>query len=75
MGEVEYFILPVINESFTGITPSDFISKSKLKHKCIVKGKCPHRGYYLSQVPEHNGMITCPLHGLKFKDKKLIINP
>lgn len=65
-GELEYFILPMINEEFTGITPVNLISKSKLKHKCIHKGKCPHRGYDLSQVKAIEGKITCPLHGLKF---------
>lgn len=63
---LEYFVLPVINEDFNGITPVDFISKSKIKHKCIHKGKCPHRGYDLSQVKSVDGIITCPLHGLKF---------
>jgi hypothetical protein len=65
-GKLEYFLLPVINEAFTGITPVEFISKSKLKHKCIHKGKCPHRGYDLSQVAPIDGKITCPLHGLEF---------
>lgn len=73
-GKIEYFVLPVINEKFAAITPSSYIKKSKLKHKCIHKGKCPHRGYDLSQVPDENGIIQCPLHGLKFdsKTKKLI---
>ncbi len=71
---LSYYILPVINEDFKGITPVEFIKKSKLKYKCIHKGKCPHRGYNLSQVKEKGGIITCPLHGLKFnaKTKKLI---
>lgn len=44
------------------------------KHKCIHKGKCPHRGYDLSSTPVIDGIITCPLHGLKFdaETKKLI---
>jgi hypothetical protein len=42
---------------------------SKLKHKCIHKGKCPHRGYDLSQEPTVNGVITCPLHGLQFNSE------
>jgi hypothetical protein len=66
-GDLEYFILPVINEIFFGATAVGLIKKSKLKHKCIHKGKCPHRGYDLSQVrPDEDGIITCPLHGLKF---------
>ncbi len=65
-GKLEYFILPVINEGFSGITPPELIMKSKIKHKCIHKGKCPHRGYDLSQVKAIDGKITCPLHGLEF---------
>lgn len=68
-GKLEYFALPVINETFTGITDVRLISKSKLKHKCIHKGKCPHRGFDLSQVSPVDGVITCPLHGLKFDSK------
>ncbi len=73
----ERFVLPVINEKFFGITPVHHISHSKLKHKCIHKGKCPHRGYDLSQVKAIYGKITCPLHGLQFDEtsKKLINNP
>lgn len=67
-GEIEYFALPVIKEDFLGITPVELISKSTLKHKCIHKGKCPHRGYDLSQVKAVGGVITCPLHGLKFSE-------
>jgi hypothetical protein len=74
-GDLTYFLLPVINEDFKGITPVSFIKKSKLKHKCIHKGKCPHRGYDLSQVtPDKNGVKTCPLHGLKFDKNGKIIN-
>lgn len=72
-GEFKYIILKVINGNKHLTTPVEFIKKSKLKHKCIHKGKCPHRGYDLSQVSEdENGIVTCPLHGLQFKDKKLI---
>jgi hypothetical protein len=65
-GELVYIVLPVINEDFMGITPKAFIKNSKLKHNCIHKGKCPHRGYDLSQVSSKDGVITCPLHGLQF---------
>jgi hypothetical protein len=65
-GNLEYFYLPVTNEGFSGITPVSAISRSKLKHRCIHKGKCPHRGYDLSQVSPIDGKITCPLHGLTF---------
>lgn len=71
---IKYFLLPVVNIFNKDITPSIYIKNSKLKHKCIHKGKCPHRGYDLSQVKSKNGIITYPLHGLKFNEqtKKLI---
>lgn len=50
-------------------------AKSKLKNKCIKNGKCPHRGYDLSQVePTPEGVLICPLHSLKFNavTKRLI---
>ena len=73
-GDLEYHLLPVINENFSGVTPVSLIKKSKLKHKCIHKGKCPHRGYDLSQVkPDENGVKICPLHGLKFNKKGKVI--
>ena len=72
-GVIQYFALPVINEDFKAITGVENIAKSKLKHKCIHKGKCPHRGYDLSQVNPIDGVITCPLHGLKFSAKTSMV--
>ena len=70
----EYHPLELISLHQKVITPTRLIAKSKLKHNCIHKGKCPHRGYNLSQEVSHEGVITCPLHGLKFdsKTKQLI---
>lgn len=68
-GTFGYYILPVINEEFVGVTSVELIKNSTLKHKCIHKGKCPHRGYDLSQVVPIDGKITCPLHGLKFNSE------
>lgn len=51
------------------------VNQKALMHKCIVNGKCPHKGYDLSQeIPSAVGVITCPLHGLTFnaETKKLI---
>lgn len=53
-------------ESRTGVAGT---YKAKIKHNCIHKGKCPHRGMDLSQVPEIDGVITCPLHSLRFNAK------
>jgi len=63
-----------IREEHTSRTPVQLIRQSKLKHNCIHKGKCPHRGFDLSNVtPTLEGIgrdaievITCPLHSLKF---------
>lgn len=63
-----------ISNEHSGITPVSLIKKSKLKHKCIHKGKCPHRGYDLSnETPDEHGVITCPLHGLRFNSHKKLI--
>ncbi len=62
------------NDAMRYPTSIDLIAKSKLKHKCIHKGKCPHRGYDLTDVKPINGIITCPLHSLRFNSKtKLLI--
>lgn len=71
----EYRYLKRIRENEPFKTNVSLISKSKLKHKCIHKGKCPHRGYDLSnEKPDENGIITCPLHGLKFDINNKVIN-
>jgi hypothetical protein len=66
-GTIEWHFLPVVNEDQSeGATNPAFIKHSKLKHKCIHNGKCPHRGYDLSQTEAVEGVITCPMHGLRF---------
>lgn len=69
---IEYHPWKMTNYHEPFHTPVSMISKSKLKHKCIYKGKCPHRGYDLTLVKPNKGVITCPLHGLKFKDGILL---
>jgi len=32
----------------------------------IVNGRCPHKGFNLAQVEAVNGVITCPMHGMRF---------
>lgn len=73
---IERIILMARNENEIEFTPSIFITNSKLKHKCIHKGKCPHRGMDLTQIKaSEDGIIRCPLHGLEFDSKtKQIIN-
>jgi len=73
-GHLIHYPLPVVSEKFENVTHHSRIRRSKLNQKCIHKGKCPHRGYDLSQVEAVDGIITCPLHGLKFnaETKQLI---
>jgi len=52
-------------------THPDLIKNSKIKHKKAKNYKCPHRGYDLRKVKPKNGCITCPLHGLKFKENNM----
>jgi len=77
MYEMKYFDLIRYEDVHSSVTAPVFIKNSKLKHKCIHKGKCPHRGFNLENIEAINGVITCPLHGLKFesKSKKLINDP
>jgi len=60
--------LPItaIGDVETKTTQTALIAKSNIKHRCIHKGKCPHRGYDLSNEVAKNNVITCPLHGLRF---------
>ena len=69
---IDYIAANCIRTDIKSRTQVSFIKSSKLKHKCIYKGKCPHRGMDLSQVVPIEGIITCPLHGLKFKNNKLV---
>ena len=72
---LSYQYLEQIRDSEIFTTPLHLIKNTKLKHKCIHKNKCPHRGYNLSnELPDKNEIITCPLHGLKFDKNKNIIN-
>jgi len=71
--KLEYRLCTKISDIEFLPTSVEAIKKSKLKRKCIHNGKCPHRGFDLSnEKPDENGVITCPLHGLRFKSKKLI---
>lgn len=76
MNNISFIPMICNNNTYGYKTDVRLINKSKLKHDCIYKGKCPHRGMDLSQVtPDENGIITCPLHSLKFDSRtKKIIN-
>lgn len=73
-GEIVYLPLKYYDDIEYLRTDTHFIKNSKLKHNCIHKGKCPHRGYNLENVKPINGVIICPLHSLRFdeKTKKLL---
>lgn len=72
---IDFYYLPMFNERVREITNVVLIKNSTLKHKCIYKGKCPHRGYDLSNAMPVDGVIKCPLHGLLFDaDSKQVLN-
>lgn len=73
---LEHFYLKKHTDIIKDVTTVFAIKNSKLKHNCIHKGKCPHRGFDLTNIaPDKDGVITCPLHGLKFdRHSKKIIN-
>lgn len=78
---LEYRDVECIGNEERWSTDVNFIRNSKLKHKCIHKGKCPHRGYDLSStLPTLNQKtneweIICPLHSLRFDaNTKELIN-
>jgi len=63
---IEYLILKMNKLIENTRTPLSYIKKSKLKHDCMHRLKCPHRGFDLTNVVPVDGVITCPLHSLKF---------
>lgn len=67
----KYFPMTVLRTQQLHITPVSMIQKSKMKHRCIKNGRCPHRGYDLSQESKTDGVITCPLHGMMFDAETL----
>lgn len=74
--KIEYHALPVVHEIMPdfAITPVNLIKKSKIK-SFAKNNKCPHRGFDLSNTKDIDGIITCPLHGLKIcKKTKKVLN-
>lgn len=71
--KIEYHPMACLRHTNRGI--AGLVRPETLKHKCIHKNKCPHRGYDLRQEVPQNGVIVCPLHGLKFdyKTKELML--
>jgi hypothetical protein len=71
---LQYRFIKKVKDVETATTATELVNTSKLKHKCIVNGKCPHKGYDLTnELPDENGVVTCPLHGLKFNKQKQLI--
>jgi hypothetical protein len=53
---------------FSESGPVTALTKSLANTQCRRKESgwiCPHRGFALGSVPVHDGIITCPLHGLR----------
>lgn len=72
--KMEHLLLKAHSTHVRTATSSKLISESKLAHNCIHKGKCPHRGYDLTNILPIDGVIKCPMHGLLFdaRTKELI---
>lgn len=47
----------------------------KYKGQKVKRNKCPHRGFDLSCVKARNGVIQCPLHGLRIDEKTQKVLP
>jgi len=75
-GKIERHILRCVLPFVSGITPVEVLKNHKLK-KCMHNGKCPHKGYDLSNIEAVNGVVTCPLHGLKINiiSKEIVNDP
>lgn len=70
--EIVYQEMTCIKEIEDNFTHISFIKKSKFG-KCMKNNKCLHRGYDLSNIkPDENGIITCPLHNLKYRNNILL---
>jgi hypothetical protein len=52
-----------VQRLFTGFGQKFVDDYKDGKMKC---GRCPHKGALLDSIPVVDGVITCPLHGLKF---------
>ena len=63
-----------VSATETDVTDVHLISKAKLRCRRIVNGLCPHKGFDLTSVSPIDGVIECPMHGLKFnaRNKKLL---
>jgi|GEM_PF-3604954 phenylpropionate dioxygenase-like ring-hydroxylating dioxygenase large terminal subunit len=50
-------------------TPVVLIGKAihRMPCKALRNGKCPHKGFNMAQVqPDAHGVLTCPMHGMRF---------
>lgn len=71
--KIEYHVLRCERLENMAITDASLLADKSVNRKSIKNNKCPHRGYDLSQeVCDKEGIITCPLHGLRFKNNRVI---
>ena len=69
--KIQYLNLRCFNTEITYITVSQVVNNLKFKHKCAKNMKCLHRGTSLEGLRDRNGIITCPLHGLKYRKENM----
>jgi len=58
-----------VQRLFTGFGKKFVEDHKGKKVKC---GRCPHKGVVLSSMPVIHGIITCPAHGLRFKEGRCV---
>jgi hypothetical protein len=69
--KIEYHAFKCLRTKQHGIAGT--VYTDKLSEPYVKNNKCPHKGYDLSQeTPDKDGIITCPLHGLRFKNNCLV---
>lgn len=66
VSEIIYALHECLNTQEERPTAFTLLTKFKLPRKCIINGKCPHKGYNLRNIEPIDGIIKCPMHGLEF---------
>ena len=72
--KLDWFMLIKYSEKYKAITSKKLIRACKLSGDRLINNRCVHKGFDLSEIEPVNGVITCPLHELKYsvKTKKLV---
>jgi len=66
---LEYRVMVMQSEVHTAATLSSWVDVTKLSCHHIVDGRCPHKGYDLTNVVAVDGVKECPMHALCFDEE------